>query len=398
MVEKTPQPIVVSKLIIPSLVISRSITALPTLVTGLLLIDIGETFNTPVGISGQIRTASSALSIIFALSMGFLSIKYKHKTLLVTGLLIYSLSAVTCGLAPNFSVMIGVYALNGLGFALVTPMVNTLIGELIPVDKRTNVIGYTVAGLALFYLSGSLLSSYISKLAGWRWVFMGLVFPVSALSLLLALKNIPSKEVTKTTSGATDIMVGFKAMLSNRSAVACVIGTALGLATWNFYLTYGASFWRQRYLVSTGFVSIATIFQAFGYILGSLMGGRVVKRFGMKPLVVLTALILGLATMIVTYPTIFWYSYAISIVASLCAGMMITSFTSLTLEQIPRFRGTMMSASSAATSLGQLICASFGGFLLLQYGYNVLGVGLGVAGIISALTVYMLTVDPQDKR
>jgi predicted MFS family arabinose efflux permease len=398
MVEKTPQPIVVSKLIIPSLVISRSITALPTLVTGLLLIDIGETFNTPVGISGQIRTASSALSIIFALSMGFLSIKYKYKTLLITGLLIYSLSAVTCGLAPNFSVMIGVYALNGLGFALVTPMVNTLIGELIPVDKRTNVIGYTVAGLALFYLSGSLLSSYISKLAGWRWVFMGLVFPVSALSLLLALKNIPSKEVTKTTSGATDIMVGFKAMLSNRSAVACVIGTALGLATWNFYLTYGASFWRQRYLVSTGFVSIATIFQAFGYILGSLMGGRVVKRFGMKPLVVLTALLLGLATMIVTYPQIFWYSYAISIVASLCAGMMITSFTSLTLEQIPRFRGTMMSASSAAISLGQLICASFGGFLLLQYGYNVLGVGLGVAGIISALTVYMLTVDPQDKR
>jgi predicted MFS family arabinose efflux permease len=221
---------------------------------------------------------------------------------------------------------------------------------------------------------------------------------VSALSLLLALKNIPSKEVTKTTSGATDIMVGFKAMLSNRSAVACVIGTALGLATWNFYLTYGASFWRQRYLVSTGFVSIATIFQAFGYILGSLMGGRVVKRFGMKPLVVLTALLLGLATMIVTYPQIFWYSYAISIVASLCAGMMITSFTSLTLEQIPRFRGTMMSASSAAISLGQLICASFGGFLLLQYGYNVLGVGLGVAGIISALTVYMLTVDPQDKR
>jgi predicted MFS family arabinose efflux permease len=398
MVEKTHQPKAMSRLIIPALVISRSITALPTLVTGLLLIDIGETFNTPVGISGQIRTASSTLSIIFALSMGFLSIKYKHKTLLATGLLIYGLSAVTCGLAPNFSIMLGVYALNGLGFALVTPMVNTLIGELLPVEERTGVIGYTVAGLALFYVTGSLLSSYISKLAGWRWVFMGLVFPVSALSFILALKTIPSKESTRTTSGTSDIMAGFKAMLSNRSAVACVIGTALGLAAWNFYLTYGASFWRQRYLVSTGFVSIATIFQAFGYILGSLMSGRVVKRFGMKPLVVLTALLLGSATMIVTYPPIFWYSYAISIVASLCAGMMITGFTSLTLEQIPRFRGTMMSVSSAATSLGQLICASFGGFLLLQYGYGVLGVGLGIAGIISALVVYMLTIDPRDKR
>lgn len=65
--EVTPQVTSVSRLIIPSLVISRAITVLPTLVTGLLLIDIGETFNTPVGISGQIRAAASALNIIFAL-------------------------------------------------------------------------------------------------------------------------------------------------------------------------------------------------------------------------------------------------------------------------------------------------------------------------------------------
>ena len=102
----TSEKIQVSRLIIPSLVISRAITALPTLVTGLLLIDIGNTFNTPVGISGQIRTASSALSIIFALLMGFLSIKYKHKMLLTTGLIFYGISAITCGIAPNFTIMI----------------------------------------------------------------------------------------------------------------------------------------------------------------------------------------------------------------------------------------------------------------------------------------------------
>ena len=240
--EVTPQVTPVSKLIIPSLVISRSITALPTLVTGLLLIDIGETFNTPVGISGQIRTASSALSIIFALSMGFLSIKYKHKTLLATGLLIYSLSAVTCSLAPNFTIMLGVYALSGLGFALVNPMVSSLIGELLPVEKRTSVISYTIAGLSLFYVTGSLLSSYIANLAGWRWAFLGLVFPISALSLLLALKAIPLKKSTSTASGMSDIRAGFKAIVTNKSAVACVIGTTLGLSAWNLHLIYGASF------------------------------------------------------------------------------------------------------------------------------------------------------------
>jgi DHA1 family inner membrane transport protein len=392
--EVTPQVSPASKIIIPSLVISRAITSLPILVTGLLLIDIGETFNTPVGISGQIRTASSVLSIIFALSMGFLSMRYKHKTLLSTGLLVYSLSAVTCGLSPNFSVLLGVYALNGLGFSLVTPMVNTLIGELLPVEKRTSVIGYTVAGLSLFYLTGSLLTSYISESVGWRWAFMGLIFPVSALSLLLTLKAIPSRESSRTTSGANDVRAGFKATLSNRSAVACLIGSALGIVAWNFYLIYGASFWRQRYLISTGFVSVAMIFTSLSYTLGSLLSGRVVKRFGRKPVVVLTSLLLGIVTVVATYPPSFWLAYPFGIIASLCAGMMITGFTSLILEQIPRFRGTMMSLSSAATSLGQLICASLGGFLLLQYNYNVLGVGLGIAGILSSLVIYAFALDP----
>ena len=392
--DKTNQSKSDSRLIIPSLVISQAITALPILVTGLLLIDIGNTFNTPVGISGQIRTASSALGIIFALSMGILSIRIKHKTLLTMGLIVYVISAVTCGFAPNFTIMLVVYALNGLGSAFVSPMVSTLVGELLPVEKRTNVLGYTVAGMSFFYLIGSLSISYIAQLAGWRWVFLGLVFPLSALGLILTLKVIPSRGLSSTTRGSSDVKAGFKAILSNKSAIACVIGTTLGGAAWNFMLIYGASFWRQRYQVSIGFISIATIFTSFGYMLGSLLAGRFVIKISRKPVVVLTALLVGLATIVMTFAPTIWVSFVLGIIASFCAGMMITARSSLMLEQIPSFRGTMMSVRTAATGLGQLICASFGGFLLLQYGYNALGVGLGIAGILSAFTFYKFAIDP----
>jgi predicted MFS family arabinose efflux permease len=325
--------------------------------------------------------------------MGFLSMKYKHKTLMVTGLFLYNLSAVTCSLAPNFSILVAVYALSGLGFALVTPMVTTLIGELLPVENRTSVLGYTVGGQALLYVSGSLLATYIAIRAGWRWAFMGLVFPISALSLLLVVKAIPSAKTKMTPRSIGDFITGFKAISSNRSAVACVVGTALAVSAWNFYLVFGPSFWRQRYLVSTVFVSISMVFTALSYILGSLLSGRVVRRFGRKPLVVYSVCILGLLTLAVTNLPTFWMSLVVSMVASLCAGMMITGYSSLTLEQVPMFRGTMMSLSSAATSLGQLICASFGGFLLLQYGYGILGVGLGLVGMVSAYVFHSFALD-----
>ena len=183
-------------------------------------------------------------------------------------------------------------------------------------------------------------------------------------------------------------------MFSNRSAVACVVGTALGVSAWNFYLIYGASFWRQRYQLSMGFISIAVSLSALGYIGGSLLTGRFVRIVGRKRLVVITAFILGLVTLVETYPPNFWVSYGLSIIASLCAGTMITAYSSLTLEQIPRYRGTMMSASSAATGLGSLICASFGGFLLLQFGYNALGIGLGIAGVLAAIIFHLFSIDP----
>jgi predicted MFS family arabinose efflux permease len=273
-------------------------------------------------------------------------------------------------------------------------MIVSLIGEHIPREQRTNVIGYTISGLALFYVAGSLLSSYIANLAGWRWAFIGIVFPVSTISLILSNRAIPTQEYSQSFAQVGDFMAGFKSVISNKSAIACVLGTTFGVASWNFYLIYGASYWRQQFSLSTGFVSAAYILTAFGYIAGSLLSGRVVKRIGSKPMVVITSLILGLVTLVVTLPKLFWVTYGITIFASLCGGMMITGFTSLTLEQIPRFRGTMMSVSSAATSLGQLLCASIGGFLLLRYGYLILGSSLGVAGVVSSLIFYAFSKDP----
>ena len=71
-----------------------------------------------------------------------------------------------------------------------------------------------------------------------------------------------NSRATSTSSGASDVMAGYKTIFSNKSEVVCVIGNTLGISAWNFYLIYGASFWRQRYHVSTDFISVAIIFRA----------------------------------------------------------------------------------------------------------------------------------------
>lgn len=383
------------RLILPSLVVSRCVTALPLIVTGLLMIEIGETFGVPVGISGQIRTASSILSIVFGLIMGALSVRFKHKSLLMTGLLIYSVSALSCGLSPNFNIMLILYSLVGLGFAMVTPMTTTLVGEHLPLEKRGEAIGWTIAGMSLIYLFGTQITNFITGLRGWRWAFLGFVLPISLLSFLLVTFNIPSKSRTlQFMMKKGKYTEGFKEVFSNKSAVACLVGTSLSIATWNFMLIYGASFWRQRFLVSRGFVSVSIIGTSLSYTLGSLVCGRFVNRFGRKPITGFSVFLVGVLTVSAANVPNIWLSMAFGMATSLFAGIMITAFTSLTLEQVPKFRGTMMSLSSVATSMGQAIGGSVGGVLLLLFNYGVLGFALGCLGIIAALVFYLFAIDP----
>lgn len=68
--EPTPRTNAPGKLALLALILSRSATQPHLAVTGLLLIEIGLTFGTPVGVTGQIRTASSVIAILFSLLMG----------------------------------------------------------------------------------------------------------------------------------------------------------------------------------------------------------------------------------------------------------------------------------------------------------------------------------------
>ena len=70
------------KLLLPALTISRIAPQARGLLTSLLLLEIGQTYGTSIGITNQIKTANSFLAIFSALAMGILSVKTpNHRTL-----------------------------------------------------------------------------------------------------------------------------------------------------------------------------------------------------------------------------------------------------------------------------------------------------------------------------
>jgi len=387
------------RLFLPSLAFSYFASGPLGVLVALLLIDIGNTFNVPVGVMGQINTPYSIVAVIFALLMGILSVRFEHKSLLLTGLLFIGISALGCLLAPDFNMMLVSYSLSGIGWAMVSPMTIALIGDHVPIEKRTNTVGLVIAAGALSYLIGAPITASVAGLGGWRLPLIGFVIPIILASLLLAFFGLPSASSShKPAVNGKTYLRSFKVVLSNRSATACLIGDVLRSAAFIVILIFVTSFFRQRFLVSTDFASIVILGAASCYAFGSLVSGQLVNRLGRKPSTVLTALLASVFTISYAYVPNLWLSLALSFVASWFFGMVASASSCLALEQIPKFRGTMMSVDTAAISLGSALGTVVGGLALLSFDYEGLGMALGVMGVAAALIFYFLTIDPTRER
>jgi len=365
-----------------------------TLLVSLLLIDIGDTFGLPIGIVGQLRTTASIVGVVSALLMGVLSVRYRHKTLLMVGLLVLAVSSIGCSLSVNFAMMLLFNSLAGLSTVMVAPMTVSLVAEHLPMERRSGAIGWVIAGQSLAYLVGAPLIGFLAGYGGWRTPFIAFVLPSALVALLLSQWGLSAGSLPQHSAEGRSFSGGFKAVLTSRSAVVCLLCFVLSMVGFQAVLLYAASFLRQTFMLSTGVVSLLILGSAIFYTLGSLGSGRVVSRLGRKRTVVLVNLVSACGviafTNLTSFPTVMFFYY----LCALFSGAGFAAFQSLIVEQVPEYRGTVMSLTSAANSLGTALGAAIGGVILLNFSFGALGAVLGAVGLVSMGILHQLGSDP----
>jgi predicted MFS family arabinose efflux permease len=382
------------QLLLPAISLVRFLSSLPNILTGLLLIEIATNFGTSVGIMGQIRTLSSGVSVATSLLMGAMSVWFGHKLLFLVGVGLLSVSALLCYIAPSYGFMALAFAFSGVGMSIVGPIGMALIAKLIPLEKRASAIGWTGAASASAYLVGAPIFAIIAGIGGWRLAFAGFIFPFSLLSLVSSYLFIPSEEKGGEPPSTGGVFDALKAVGTNLSASACMLTTALVFATWIVHLVYSSSFLRQTFSVSREFVSLSTILGASSYIVGSVLSGRVVNRFGRKKIATLASIPAGVALLLYYNTPNIWATLLLGYAACILFGTLHTANSNLSLEQIPGYSGTMMSINSAAASLGSTLVVIVGGWTLLEYGFRYIGALIVGLNIIAFIIFRLLVKDP----
>jgi MFS family permease len=371
-------------------------TSMLDVLSSLFLVDLAKTFfgaSDPInlGIVSQIITISSMVAITFGILNGFLSVRVKHKTLLLFGALCIVIGAVGCLLAPNLLFLFIFYPFDGVGTIIVGAMAFTLIGESLPLEKRAKAIGVVTSSGIVSTAIGFAIAGYGANIGGYHSYLAWYVLPVSIVALFAAYFFVP-KNLQQTTIVKQSFSESFKQVFLNKSATACLIGnmflTAAGV--WSFF---AATFWRKYYSVPIEVVALITVAVVLVYALGGLIGGRLVDKFGRKRFVVYNWFIRGiLITAIVFMPNIYSALF-MSFVATFIGGFAVTGSHNLIVEQVPKSRGTMMSLSGVFASIGATIGSACGGLALTQ-GFQMLGLTLGIFAVIAAFIILLIAKEP----
>lgn len=360
-----------SRLFIPAVVLPYFTTFMANSIIMLILVNITSEFfgsATPstLGIVGQLSTFNSAAEAIFSVLMGFLAVRFRHKPLFLTGVLLIAASALGNALAPTFEVIQISFILEGIGSVLVGITGLTLLGNILPSKSKHKAISYTVAASFLSVTIGSPIVGFITSTAGWRYSFLLYSLPIAIICLIIAYFGIPKKLNDPQSITKESYIRNFKQVLLNKSALACILSQLLFLGS--VVGMYVIAFYQFQFQLTTSLASIILVVCALIITIGSLVAGPLVNRFGLKRITILSFILDGITLTAVFQSPNLLSALIFNFVHVFFFGIAMCSFNILAVDQIPQSRATMVSMTSLFGRIGNTTAAAVSGFVLFTFG------------------------------
>jgi DHA1 family inner membrane transport protein len=391
---KDVEPDTPNNLLISSLIISSIATYPVYNATSLLLKDISESLGVNIGELGLIQTAASIVSLAFALILSALTIRVKARSLLLAGLTALVVSCLGCGLSQSTLMMSAFYALTGVGSAMISPMGLTLISQHTTEERRSRVIGWFLAGFTFSGIIGLPIVGLIAEKLGWRMAYLGYALPLAALGLLLSFIGVPTSHSKEQKMDAeTRVLDSYRAILKNGSARSCLMASILVMMAWQAADLYSAAYYRDRFTLTLATTSILLTVTSLFFTVSSTFSGRLIERFGRKPLAAYSIFLASLMVAMFTSAPDVYTSMIFRILASVFVALFYTAGTNVTLAQIPNLSGMMMSLNQAAIGLGAAIGAALGGFVYVTYEIWAFGPVQGLILVFAAIIFNFLVID-----
>lgn len=129
-----------------------------------------------------------ANAVILPIS-AWLSTKFGRKRFYMTCVVLFGVSSLMCGLAPNLPVLVFFRILQGLGGGGLAPTEQAILADTFPPEKRGQAFSVYAMAVVVAPVIGPTLGGYITDNFSWRWLFL-INVPVAVVSLMLSARML----------------------------------------------------------------------------------------------------------------------------------------------------------------------------------------------------------------
>ena len=286
----------------------------------LVYADIAETFHISKTEVAFVTTATLIMRPVGALLFGLWADRIGRRIPLMVDVAFYSVVGFLCAFAPNFTVLVILRVLYGIGMGGEWGLGAALAMEKIPAERRGFFSGLLQEGYSFGYLLATLASLLVLDALGlsWRWLFALSIIP--ALITLLIRTRVRESEVWEATQERMRVTrTRLRDVLRTGPIIRRFVYLVLLMTAFN-WMSHGTQDVYPTFLSSTNEggagLSIETarwiaVIYNIGAIIGGLVFGTLSQRFGRRYTIVFCA-VLGL-------PIVPLFAYS-QTAAMLCLG------------------------------------------------------------------------------
>jgi len=326
---------------------------------------------------------------------GPLSDRFGRRPVLLAGLILYVVASAICALAPSVPTLIAARLLQATGACAGPVVCRAVVRDVHGREGAARILSYMGAAMALAPALGPILGGFVEAWLGWRANFAILcIYGAVGLALTAAILPETAPHRGESGGGLDAALRGYLGLLGQRVYIGFVLCCALAYGG-IFCFISGSSFVfvdiiglaPQLYGVCFGTIVL-------GYILGTLVGGRLTRRIGVERLVRTGGLISavgGLALLLSVWTTGASVAGILlpTVIYMVGTGLVLPNAMAGAIGPFPRMAGT------AAALLGfvQMGLAAAGGVAIghLANGTAIpMAAGIALAGLLQPLIYWLL--------
>jgi predicted MFS family arabinose efflux permease len=313
-----------------------------------------------LGLGVQASTAallSTAFSLPYALVqpvLGALADMFSKTRLMLICLLLVTVSAIVCGLAQSFEILVAGRMIAGLAAGGVVPIAFALVGDKIPVHERQVAMGRLLFAIMTGNLLGATCAGVLGDLIGWRGVF----FATGLFGAIVLVAAVIGFRGTIEPAGRFDLSTlgpNYRAIFSNPLAKICFSAVFLEALFMYGVFPYIATLLYDAGVTQASIAGLVIAGFGLGGAIYSLSVSRLLAWFGERMMMWLGGLAMGFCLLIIASRVPWPFEFANFVLLGLGFYMLHAVIQIYASELAPAARGSAMALHSFFFFLGQAV-------------------------------------------